>query len=60
MGDNSKSEVIDLRVKENENVEIDNINLKVMYTPGHTDCSYSFLMEDRIFTCDTFFIFFYH
>ena len=56
MGDNSKSEVIDLRVKENENVEIDNINLKVMYTPGHTDCSYSFLMKDRIFTGDTLLI----
>ena len=56
MGDNSKSEVIDLRVKENEEVEIDNINLKVMYTPGHTDCSYSFLMEDRIFTGDTLLI----
>ena len=56
MGDNSKSEVIDLRVKENENVKIDNINLKVMYTPGHTDCSYSFLMEDRIFTGDTLLI----
>ena len=56
MGDNSKSGVIDLRVKENENVEIDNINLKVMYTPGHTDCSYSFLMEDRIFTGDTLLI----
>ena len=56
MGDRSKSEVVDLRVKENENVEIDNINLKVMYTPGHTDCSYSFLMEDRIFTGDTLLI----
>ena len=56
MGDNSKSEVIDLRVKENEKVEIDNINLKVMYTPGHTDCSYSFLMKDRIFTGDTLLI----
>ena len=56
MGDNSKSEVIDLRVKENEEVEIDNINLKVMYTPGHTDCSYSFLMKDRIFTGDTLLI----
>tara|TARA_B100000242_G_scaffold188512_1_gene135638 strand:+ start:326 stop:1021 length:696 start_codon:yes stop_codon:yes gene_type:complete len=52
MGDNSKSEVIDLRVKENENIKIDNIDLKVMYTPGHTDCSYSFLMNDRIFTGD--------
>ena len=56
MGDKSKSEVVDLRVKENENVDIDNINLKVMYTPGHTDCSYSFLMEDRIFTGDTLLI----
>ena len=56
MGENSKSEVVDLRVKENENVKIDNINLKVMYTPGHTDCSYSYLMNDRVFTGDTLLI----
>ncbi len=56
MGDNSKSEVVDLRVKEDENVKIDNINLKVLYTPGHTDCSYSFLMNDRVFTGDTLLI----
>ena len=56
MGDNSKSEVVDLRVKEDENFKIDNINLKVMYTPGHTDCSYSFLMNDRVFTGDTLLI----
>ena len=56
MGDNSKSEVVDLRVKEDENVKIDNINLKVMYTPGHTDCSYSYFMNDRVFTGDTLLI----
>ncbi len=56
MGDNSKSEVVDLRVKEDDSIEIDNINLKVIYTPGHTDCSYSFLMKDRIFTGDTLLI----
>ena len=56
MGENSKSEVVDLRVKEDENVKIDNINLKVMYTPGHTDCSYSYLMNDRVFTGDTLLI----
>ena len=56
MGDNSKSEVIDLRVKEDEKIEIDNINLKVIYTPGHTDCSYSFFMNDRVFTGDTLLI----
>ena len=27
-----------------------------MYTPGHTDCSYSFFMRDRIFTGDTLLI----
>ena len=56
MGENSKSEVVDLRVKEDENIKIDNINLKVMYTPGHTDCSYSYLMNDRVFTGDTLLI----
>ena len=56
MGENSKSEVVDLRVKEDENLKIDNINLKVMYTPGHTDCSYSYLMNDRVFTGDTLLI----
>ena len=56
MGENSKSEVVDLRVKEDENVKIDNINLKVMYTPGHTDCSYSYLLNVRVFTGDTLLI----
>ena len=27
-----------------------------MHTPGHTDCSYSFLMNDRVFTGDTLLI----
>ena len=56
MGENSKSEVIDIKLKEDENVKIDNINLKVMYTPGHTDCSYSYLLNDRVFTGDTLLI----
>ena len=56
MGDNSKSEVVDLRVKENEKINLDGIELKVLYTPGHTDCSYSFLMNDRVFTGDTLLI----
>ena len=56
MGENSKSEVVDLRVKENEKIKLDGIELKVLYTPGHTDCSYSFLMNDRVFTGDTLLI----
>ena len=56
MGENSSSEVLDIIVKDNEKIKIENIELISMYTPGHTDCSYSFLMNDRIFTGDTLLI----
>ena len=56
MGEQSQSEVIDIRVKDNDKVNIENIELISMYTPGHTDCSYSFFMNDRIFTGDTLLI----
>lgn len=56
MGENSKSEVIDSRVKENDIIKIEKLELKTIYTPGHTDCSYSFLLDDKIFTGDTLLI----
>ena len=56
MGEKSKSEVIDLRIKDNEKIYIESIELKAIYTPGHTDCSYSYLMNDRVFTGDTLLI----
>ena len=52
MGEKSKSEVIDLKIKDNETIKVESIELKTIYTPGHTDCSYSFLMNDRVFTGD--------
>ena len=56
MGEKSKSEVVDLKLKDNENVNIENIQLKAIYTPGHTDCSYCYVMNDRVFTGDTLLI----
>ncbi len=56
MGEKSKSEVIDLKIKDEEKIKLDNIEIKAMYTPGHTDCSYSYLMNDRVFTGDTLLI----
>ena len=56
MGEQSESEVLDIKVKENDKINIENIELKTIYTPGHTSCSYSFLMNDRIFTGDTLLI----
>ena len=56
MGEHSTSEVLDIRVKDNEKIKIENIELKSIYTPGHTNCSYSFFMKDRVFTGDALLI----
>ena len=56
MGEKSKSEVVDIKLKDDENLNIENIKLKAIYTPGHTDCSYCYLMDDRVFTGDTLLI----
>ena len=56
MGEKSKSEVVDIKLKDDENLSIENIKLKAIYTPGHTDCSYCYLMNDRVFTGDTLLI----
>ena len=56
MGKTSPSEVIDIKVKDDEKIKIENIELTSIYTPGHTKCSYSFLMKDRVFTGDTLLI----
>ena len=56
MGEISPSEVIVIRVKDNEKIKIEGIELTTIHTPGHTKCSYSFLMKDRVFTGDTLLI----
>ena len=56
MGEKSKSEVVDIKLKDGENLNIENIQLKAIYTPGHTDCSYCYVMNDRVFTGDTLLI----
>ena len=56
MGEHSPADVVSMTVKDNEKICIENINLTSLYTPGHTDDSYSFLMDDRVFTGDTLLI----
>ncbi len=56
MGEKSLSEVVTIKVKDNEKIKIENIELTSLHTPGHTDCSYSFFMKDRVFTGDTLLI----
>jgi glyoxylase-like metal-dependent hydrolase (beta-lactamase superfamily II)/rhodanese-related sulfurtransferase len=56
MGEHSKVDVVSMRLAEGDKLTIEGVALDVLYTPGHTDDSYSFLMRDRVFTGDTLLI----
>ncbi|MDA7947935.1 MAG: MBL fold metallo-hydrolase [Hyphomicrobiaceae bacterium] len=56
MGEKSGVDVVSMRVREDEKVDVDGIELRTLYTPGHTDDSYSFLGNDRVFTGDALLI----
>jgi len=56
MGDKTPAEIVSIKIKDQENISIENIKLKAIYTPGHTYESFSFCMEDRVFTGDTLLI----
>jgi sulfur dioxygenase len=56
MGECSKADVVSMRLAEGDKLTIEGLALDVLYTPGHTDDSYSFRMADRVFTGDTLLI----
>jgi sulfur dioxygenase len=56
MGEKTGSECVSVRFSEGEKLCVDNLHLDILYTPGHTSDSYSFLLPDRIFTGDTLLI----
>src|SRR5437763_8848034 len=56
MGEQTHAGVVSMRVTEGDRVNIEGLSLDVLYTPGHTDDSYSFLLDGRVFTGDTLLI----
>ena len=56
MGEQTKADVVSMRLAEGDKLTIEGVSLDVLYTPGHTDDSYSFVMGDRVFTGDTLLI----
>ena len=56
MGENSPAETVDLKLKDGEIIKVDQMQIKALYTPGHTSDSYSFLMNNYLFSGDTLLI----
>ena len=56
MGTQSKAECVSRKISDGERLKVDGLELRALYTPGHTDDSYSFVMNDRVFTGDTLLI----
>ena len=56
MGEHTPSNTVEIKVKNDEIINIDNLRIKAIYTPGHTKDSYSFLMKNYLFSGDTLLI----
>ena len=56
MGEHTPADTVDIKVKDGEIIDVDNLKIKSMYTPGHTSDSYSFLLNNCLFTGDTLLI----
>jgi glyoxylase-like metal-dependent hydrolase (beta-lactamase superfamily II) len=56
MGEHTPADTVEIKVKDDEIINIDNLNIRSMYTPGHTSDSYSFLLDNFLFTGDTLLI----
>jgi glyoxylase-like metal-dependent hydrolase (beta-lactamase superfamily II) len=56
MGEQSRAACVSRTVSDGEIIRVDGIELEAIYTPGHTDDSFSFKLPDRVFTGDTLLI----
>jgi len=56
MGEHTPADTVQIKVKNDEIIKVDNLKIKAIYTPGHTSDSYSFLMNNRLFSGDTLLI----
>src|SRR5271155_4527899 len=56
MGEQSSVDVVSMRIADGDKLQIEGVSMDVLYTPGHTDDSYSYRLPDRVFTGDTLLI----
>ena len=55
-GWNTPADSVEIKVKDDEYIDLEDIKIKAIYTPGHTSDSYSFLMKNHLFSGDTLLI----
>jgi len=56
MGDHTPANTVEIKVKDEEIIKLDHLEIKALHTPGHTSDSYSFLMNNYLFSGDTLLI----
>ena len=56
MGENTPANSVEIKVRDEEIIKLDHLKIKALYTPGHTSDSYSFLMDNYLFSGDTLLI----
>ena len=56
MGAHTPADSVEIKVEDDEYINLDNLKIRAMYTPGHTSDSYSFLMDNYLFSGDTLLI----
>ncbi len=60
MGERTRAECVSYRVTHGETLKVDGLHLRALFTPGHTDESFSFVLENQetpaVFTGDVLLI----
>ena len=56
MGEHTPADAVEIKVKDDELIDIDGLNIRSIYTPGHTSESYSFLLDNYLFSGDALLI----
>ena len=56
MGEHTPADMVEIKVKDNELINVDGLKIRSIYTPGHTSESYSFLLNKYLFSGDALLI----
>tara|TARA_B100001063_G_scaffold139820_1_gene130641 strand:- start:320 stop:1003 length:684 start_codon:yes stop_codon:yes gene_type:complete len=56
MGEHTPADAVEIKVKDEEIILLEQLKIKALHTPGHTSDSFSFLMDNYLFSGDTLLI----